>query len=192
MKRLLLPATLFLALTGALLRAAPLQLGAAAPVVTATDETGKPFDLAAVYQGSKYTLVYFYPKAFTSGCTTQGCALRDSYDELTKKGVTVIGVSADDADTQKKFKEEYKFPFSLIADTDKKVMKAFGQAGLNIASREAYLIKDGKVVYHDTNQTGSQAQNILNFLSRESAAPATAPAPATKPADAKPAAPAAK
>jgi hypothetical protein len=125
-------------------------------------------------------------------CTTQGCALRDSYDELTKKGVTVIGVSADDADTQKKFKEEYKFPFSLIADTDKKVMKAFGQAGLNMASREAYLIKDGKIVYHDTNQTGSQAKNILNFLSRESAAPATAPAPAAKPADAKPAAPAAK
>ncbi len=183
MKRLFLPTALFLAL-GAFLRAAPLQVGDAAPVVTAMSESGKPLDLAAVYKAHKYTLVYFYPKAFTSGCTTQGCALRDNYDELTKQGVTVVGVSVDDVETQKKFHDEYKFPFPLLADTDKKVVKAFGQSGLNFASREAYLIKDGKIVYHDTGVTAKQAENILNYLSRESGTPA----PAAKPADAKPAA----
>jgi len=187
MKRLLLPTALFLSL-GALLRAAPLSVGDAGPAVTGTAETGKPLDLAATYKANKYTLVYFYPKAFTSGCTTQGCALRDSYDELTKQGVTVAGVSVDDVATQKKFHDEYKFPFPLIADTDKKVVKAFGQAGLSMASRESYLInQEGKVVYHDTNQTASQATQVLNFLSRQAGAPAPA-APAAKPADAKPAA----
>ncbi len=188
MKRLLLSTSLFLAL-GAFLHAAPLQVGDAAPLVTGTAETGKPLDLGAVYKANKYTVVYFYPKAFTKGCTTQGCALRDSYDELTKKGVTVVGVSIDDVETQKKFKEENKFPFPLIADTDHKVAKAFGQSGLTNASREAYLIKDGKIIYKDINQMAPQAENILNFLSRESGAPAAAPA--AKPADAKPATPAA-
>jgi peroxiredoxin Q/BCP len=189
MKRFLLPTALFLAL-GALLRAAPLQVGDAAPLVTGTAETGQPLDLGAVYKANKYTVVYFYTKAFTGGCTAQGCALRDSYDELTKKGVTIVGVSTDDVATQKSFKETNKFPFSLIADTDKTVVKAFGQSGLSMASREAYLIKDGKIIYKDTNVTGKQAENILNFLSRESAAPAADAKPA--PAADKPAAPVAK
>jgi peroxiredoxin Q/BCP len=186
MKRLLLPTALFLAL-GALLRAEPLKAGDAAPVVTATADDGKPLNLGDVYKKSKYTLVYFYPKAYTGGCTAQGCSLRDDYDELTKRGVSIVGVSTDKVEDQKGFKELNHFQFPLLADTDKVVIKAFGQSGANFASREAYLIKDGKVVYHDTGVTAKQGENILNFLSRE----AGAPAPAAKPADAKPAAPAA-
>ncbi len=181
MNRLLLPAILFLSLSG-LLRAASLQVGDTAPTVTGTAETGKPLDLGAVYKANKYTVVYFYPKAFTGGCTAQGCSLRDGYDELTKNGVTVVGVSTDNVDTQKSFKEANKFPFTLIADTDKKVMTAFGQSALlSMASREAYLIKDGKIIYKDVQVTANQAQNILNFLSRQpGTAPAAKPAPAAK------------
>ncbi len=188
MKRLLLSTALFLSL-GALLRAAPLKEGDAAPAVTATADDGKPLNLGDVYKKSKYTLVYFYPKAYTGGCTAQGCSLRDDYDELTKRGVSIVGVSTDKVEDQKGFKELNHFQFPLIADTDKVVIKAFGQSGANFASREAYLIKDGKVVYHDSGVTAKQGENILNFLSRESGAPAAAPA--TKPADAKPATPAA-
>jgi peroxiredoxin Q/BCP len=149
------------------LNAASLNVGDPAPAVTALTETGAELNLADAYKQSPYTLVYFYPKAFTPGCTSQGCSLRDAYEQLTKKGVAVIGVSTDSVETQKKFKEEKKFPFTLIADTDKKVMKAFGQHGIFFASRQAYLIKDGKIVYADHDgSTSKQAQDILDFLAK--------------------------
>ena len=141
MKRLALIPLLF-AITS-LLHAVPLNVGDPAPVVTGTTETGADLNLADAYKQQPYTLVYFYPKAFTGGCTAQGCSLRDAYEKLSKKGVAVIGVSTDDVATQKKFKAAEKFPFTLVADTDKKVMKAFGQNGVMFASRQAYLIHDG-------------------------------------------------
>jgi peroxiredoxin Q/BCP len=184
MRHVLLPTVLFLAMFS-FLRADALKIGDAAPVVSglATD-AGTTIDLADIYKKSAYTLVYFYPKADTPGCTAQGCSLRDGFDELTKKGVVVLGVSTDSVEAQKKFKEKNKFPFLLVADTDKKVIKAFGQSSLVFASREAYLIKDGKVVYHDTGVTTKQAENVLNFLSRETPAAAPAAKPATPPAPA--------
>ena len=107
------------------LSADPLKVGDPAPVLTATTETGATLALGDIYPKG-YTLVYFYPKADTPGCTKQGCSLRDSFEALTKKGVTVIGVSHDDAAAQKAFKEKYSLPFTLLADTDSTVMKAFG------------------------------------------------------------------
>ncbi|MBC7369317.1 MAG: peroxiredoxin [Undibacterium sp.] len=144
-----------------------LKVGDAAPNVTALTETGATLSLADVYAKQPYTLVYFYPKADTPGCTAQGCALRDANDELVKKGVAIIGVSTDDVAAQKAFKEKYHFPFTLIADSDKKVVKAFGQSGTMFASREAYLIKDGKIVYHDTKVTAKQGENVLAYLNAQ-------------------------
>src|ERR1700679_300979 len=77
-------------------RADELKVGDAAPAVTGVTETGAQLNLGDVYKQQAYTLVYFYPRAGTSGCTKQGCSLRDAYEELTKKGVAVIGVSTDD------------------------------------------------------------------------------------------------
>lgn len=166
MKRLLLT-PLFLAMTS-FLHASPLNVGDPAPAVTATTETGADLNLADVYKAHAYTLVYFYPKAFTGGCTAQGCSLRDAYEKLSAKGVAVIGVSTDSVETQKKFKDAEKFPFTLLADTDKKVMKAFGQSGVLFASRQAYLIHDGKIVYADhKGSTTKQAQDILDFLAKD-------------------------
>ena len=165
MKHLLLIPILF-AMTS-LLHATPLNVGDPAPVVTGTTETGADLDFAGAYKQQPYTLVYFYPKAFTGGCTAQGCSLRDAYVKLSAKGVAVIGVSTDDVATQKKFKDAEKFPFTLIADTDKKVIKAFGQSGVMFASRQAYLIHDGKIVYADhKGSTTKQAQDILDFLAK--------------------------
>ena len=110
------------------LAADPLKVGDAAPAVTGVTDTGATLNLGDVYKQQTYTLVYFYPKADTHGCTLQGCSLRDDYSELTKKGVAVIGVSHDDVAAQKAFKEKYHFPFTLIADTDQAVVKAFGGA----------------------------------------------------------------
>lgn len=142
--------------------AEPLSVGSNAPAITATTETGDSLSFADVYKKG-FTLVYFFPKADTPGCTAQGCSLRDSYEQLTQKGITVIGVSTDKVEDQKAFKEKYHFPFTLIADTDKKVMHAFGQDGIMFASRQAFLVnRDGKVVWRDLKaSTKQQAADVL-------------------------------
>lgn len=151
--------------------AEPVKVGDAAPTVTGTTDTGAKLALADVYKEHTYTLVYFYPKADTPGCTKQGCSLRDGYEALTKKGVAVIGVSHDDVKSQAEFKAKYNLPFTLIADTDKAVINAFGVPTRSVpamgefASRSAYLIKDGKVVYTDyKGTTTEQAKVILEFI----------------------------
>ena len=146
--------------------AEPIKVGDAAPQVTATTEAGTELAFSDAYSKSPYTLVFFYPKAFTGGCTAQSCSLRDGYEELTKKGVSIIGVSTDTVEKQKAFKAEHKLPYTLIADTEKKVMTAFGQSSIRpFAARQAYLIKDGKIVYADTKgSTKQQADDILKFL----------------------------
>src|SRR5512137_978414 len=106
--------------------AEPLKAGDPAPAVTGITETGAPLALADVYKKQTYTLVYFYPKAETPGCTAPGCSLRDASEAMTKAGVAVIGVSTDKPEAQKAFKEKFKFPFTLLADPEKTVVNAFG------------------------------------------------------------------
>lgn len=153
--------------------AEPLKVGDAAPAVTAVTDAGEKIALADVYKKQPYTLVYFYPKADTPGCTKQGCSLRDGYEALTKKGVAVLGVSHDDVAAQKAFKDKYHLPFTLLADTDKTVINAFGVPTRVVplmgefASRSAYLIKDGKIVYTDyKGTTDKQAEAILAELAK--------------------------
>lgn len=161
--RTLLAASVFLTMFSFLF-ADPLKVGDAAPVVSGVTDDGSTLNLADVYKKNQYTLVWFYPKALTGGCTKQGCSLRDASEELAKKGVAIVGVSVDPVEKQKEFKEVNHFPFPLIADTDKTVVKAFGQSGVALASREAYLIKDGKIVYKDEKQTDKQAEQVLAYL----------------------------
>jgi peroxiredoxin Q/BCP len=146
-------------------KAESLAVGADAPAITGITETGETLALGDVYKKG-FTLVYFFPKADTPGCTAQGCSLRDAYEELTKHGVTVIGVSTDKVEAQKAFKEKYHFPFTLIADHDKKIMHAFGQDGIMFASRQAFLIdKNGKIVWRDLSaSTKKQAEDVLAAL----------------------------
>lgn len=152
-------------------KAEPLKVGDAAPALTVTTDTGAKLNLGDVYKQQPYTLVYFYPKADTPGCTKQGCSLRDGYEALTKRGVAVIGVSHDDVDAQKAFKEKYHLPFTLVADTDQAASKAFGVPNVamtGLAHRSAYLIKDNKIVYTDyKGTTDKQAQTILQVLDQQ-------------------------
>ena len=161
--RLLLTMSLF-TLLGIFARAEPIKVGEAAPTVSAKTDAGTTLNLADVYKTNDYTLVWFYPKALTGGCTKQGCSLRDAAADLKKKGVSVVGVSTDSVEKQKEFKDKNQFDYPLLADTDKAVLKAFGQGGM-MASREAYLIdRMGKVVYYDKGQTEKQAEKVLEFL----------------------------
>jgi peroxiredoxin Q/BCP len=168
MKPTLLP-LLALAATLAMSNSAHAQLkvGDKAPDISGLTDAGQTLKFSDVYAKQPYTLVYFYPKADTPGCTAQGCSIRDGYEALTGKGVAVIGVSHDDVPAQKAFKEKYHLPFTLIADTDDAVINSFGVEKYpgGMAHRNAYLIKDGKVVYTDyKGTTSTQAQAILDVL----------------------------
>lgn len=77
----------------------------------------------------KKTVIYFYPKDNTSGCTAEACNLRDNYDALIAKGYNVVGVSKDSAASHKKFAEKYELPFTLLADTSTAMLQAFGAWG---------------------------------------------------------------
>ncbi len=146
----------------------PLTVGDAAPLVSGITDSGQTLALGDIYAQQTYTLVYFYPKAGTSGCTAQGCSLRDAYADLVAKGVGVVGVSTDSVAKQKAFRDANRFPFPLIADTDNKVMDAFGVGtypGTNDAQRQAYLIKEGQVIWLDkTASTSRQAADVLRVI----------------------------
>ena len=105
--------------------AEPLAVGAPAPQISAVDQDGKAVNFKDVYAKGP-TLVYFYPKADTPGCTKQACSIRDDWSALQARGIQVLGVSGDKPDAQKKFQDKFKLPFTLIADSDSKVAEAFG------------------------------------------------------------------
>jgi peroxiredoxin Q/BCP len=142
----------------------PVEVGTDAPKIRATDQDKNEIDLGETYKKG-LTLVYFYPKADTPGCTKEACSLRDAFADLGKKGITVIGVSMDTPDAQKAFKEKYKLPFTLVADEKGDVVKAFGvpMIRLGFASRQSFLInKDGKIVWRDLKaSTDKQAEDVL-------------------------------
>ena len=77
----------------------------------------------------KKTVVYFYPKDNTSGCTAEACSIRDNYDALIAKGYNVVGVSKDSAASHRKFIEKYELPFTLLSDTSTQMLQAFGAWG---------------------------------------------------------------
>ncbi len=104
-----------------------MQVGDKAPEVLGLNEKGEEIRTSD-YKGKKVVL-YFYPKDMTSGCTAQACNLRDNYSELRAAGYEVIGVSINDAKSHQKFIEKNQLPFTLIADTEQKLVQKFGVWG---------------------------------------------------------------
>lgn len=142
--------------------AAPLEPGAALPDIVVQDENGDKVNLAKdAAQG--FVLVYFYPKADTPGCTAQACSLRDAYEKLIEANARIYGVSMDTPEDQKAFKNKYNLPFTLLADENGKLVEAFGVPRRGqFASRQAYLFKDGKLVWRDLSaSTRKQADDAL-------------------------------
>lgn len=104
-----------------------LQPGQKAPSFTAVDQTGTTRS-SSEFAGSKL-VVYFYPKAFTPGCTTESCDFRDRHDVLAAHGFTILGVSPDKPEKLQEFREEYELPFDLLSDPDHTMAEAFGAYG---------------------------------------------------------------
>ena len=104
-----------------------LKKGDKAPNFSVLDQDNKSHKLED-YKGKKL-VVFFYPKANTPGCTAEACDLRDNYERFQANNYELLGVSADNAKAQGKFKDKFSFPFPLLADEDKSVINAFGVWG---------------------------------------------------------------
>ncbi len=132
---------------------ATLKKGDTAPNFNLVDQNGKHVKLAD-FKGKK-VLLYFYPKANTSGCTKQACNVRDARSELEEIGVMVLGISPDGAEAQKKFDAKHSLQFPLLSDPDHRVAelygawgekKMYGKAFMGIV-RSSFLIDEaGKIV----------------------------------------------
>ena len=105
-----------------------LKPGDKAPDFSAKDQNGKSISLAD-YKG-KTVVLYFYPKDNTPTCILEACSLRDEYKLLSKKNLVVLGVSADDEKMHMKFATKNNLPFSLLADTDMKIIKNYDVWGI--------------------------------------------------------------
>lgn len=128
-----------------------LSEGQPAPDFTAVDQDGKMHTLAD-YAG-EWLLLYFYPKDNTSGCTAEACGFRDLYGDL-KQHVHILGVSGDGVESHKKFAEEFRLTFPLLADAERSIIESYGANGLLFTKRCSFLIDpEGKIakIYNDVN-----------------------------------------
>lgn len=122
-----------------------LQTNTLAPDFELQDQDGKTHKLSD-YKGSN-VLIYFYPKDDTPGCTKEACSLRDNYEQFSKLDLQIFGISADSVESHKKFADKYHLPFTLLADTEKKVTKLYGADGLIFINRISFLInKEGEII----------------------------------------------
>ena len=181
--------------------AQPLAAGSTAPDFTLPARSGKTISLHD-FAGQKDVLIYFYPKDDTPGCTREACSLRDSWAELGKAGIEVLGISRDDAASHNAFAAKYNLPFELLTDADHAVHEAYGAWGQNPNPawgvgplRKSFLVgKDGRIRHvFDKVDTERHAEQVLRAAGF---APAPKPAPAPsrplRPPPAPPAPPAPK
>ena len=99
-------------------------VGDRAPEVALEDQSGTIHRLSD--QAGRWTILYFYPKDDTPGCTVEACEFRDSYDVFRERGAEIIGVSPDDVASHGKFKSKYELPFTLLADPEHEVAEKYG------------------------------------------------------------------
>ncbi len=126
---------------------AMLAVGTKAPEFETTDEKGGAVRLAD-YKGKKNVVLVFYPGDDTPGCTSQLCAIRDDWKDFEGADVAVFGINPAKAESKQKFSGKYGFPFPLLPDTDKKLVKSYGCEGLLFTKRTVYGIdKEGVIVF---------------------------------------------
>jgi peroxiredoxin Q/BCP len=151
---------------------ATLNEGDKAPDFTANDQNGKAVSLSD-FKG-KNVILYFYPKDNTPGCTAEACSFRDNYQSMLSKGFEVIGVSTDDEKSHKKFEKKFSLPFTLIADTDRSIVEAYGlwveknMYGKKYmgTARTTFIINAGGVIDKIINKVDTQnaSQQVIDLL----------------------------
>jgi peroxiredoxin Q/BCP len=135
-----------------------LKPGTTAPEFVLPDENGKDVALSELLQDSALIL-YFYPADFTPGCTREACSFRDLHDSIQSVGLRVIGVSPQDAESHKRFRDEHNLPFTLLCDEEKVAIKMYdvdGPFGIGVR-RVTYLVNQGRKI-----QAAVQADVLIN------------------------------
>ena len=148
-----------------------MNVGDKIPEILGLDQNGNQIK-ASDFKGGKIIL-YSYPKANTSGCTAEACSLQAHKAELEAAGFSIIGVSKDKQETQKKFADAYNLEFPLIADTDTSLLQTLGCWGEKVACghrtigtlRTTYLVNEEGVIYRifqpEEIKTKIHAEQIL-------------------------------
>ncbi|HEX7604132.1 MAG TPA: peroxiredoxin, partial [Polyangiaceae bacterium] len=123
-----------------------LPVGASAPDFAATTKAGEPVRLSSLRGHA--VVVYFYPKDFTPGCTSEACAFRDAWAKYQAQNVTIMGVSRDTEESHRKFVKQHELPFPLASDEDGAIARSYGvKTALGVDARVTFLLgPDGKVV----------------------------------------------
>jgi thioredoxin-dependent peroxiredoxin len=133
-----------------------IKLGSDVPVFSLPDQDGKIFNLKD-YTGKKNLVIYFYPKDDTPGCTKEACSFRDQYRDFVDNNAMVIGISAQNPESHRKFISKYNLNFTLLCDEDGKVKNMFGaknSLGGLLPARITYVVnKQGKIIYIFSSQT---------------------------------------
>tara|TARA_Y100000588_G_scaffold395230_1_gene521577 strand:+ start:9515 stop:10135 length:621 start_codon:yes stop_codon:yes gene_type:complete len=141
-----------------------LEIGESIPEFEASSTSGT---ITSEDLKGNWSVLYFFPKSFTPGCTTQSCSLRDGYSNFDQKNINVLGISTDNLKTQRKFKKDKELPFDLIADSDKKISQKFGVLGdLGFASRITFIVNpEGKIAYVFTSvRVGIHDQEVMEKI----------------------------
>jgi len=142
-----------------------LAVGTAAPTFTANDSEGNGVSLADLK--GKIVVLYFYPKDDTPGCTREAQSFRDTYGEYQGKDIVVLGVSMDDETSHKAFKEKYGLPFTLLADPDGTITKAYDVDGGGYSKRVTYVISGEGIIdkVFGNVKTDTHATDVLAEIS---------------------------
>ena len=130
-----------------LAHAEKVSVGQQAPLFTLHAQDGSTLDLAS-RQGKGWTVLYFYPKAGTPGCTTQACAFRDAIKVIRNENADVFGISTDDVEDLQKFHKEHQLTFTLLSDPDAKVTEAYGvkMPVVTVAKRWTFILDPSLVI----------------------------------------------
>lgn len=123
-----------------------LNEGSRIPEFETVDQDGKTVNSRSLM--GKPSVIYFYPKDDTPGCTVEACEFRDEMEKYREKGINVYGVSVDSKASHKKFQEKFKLNFPLLVDDEKKISESFGVLGERSAKRVTYLFDSKGTVVH--------------------------------------------
>jgi peroxiredoxin Q/BCP len=149
-----------------------LQIGDSAPDFSAQTTNGETVSLGALR--GRPVVIYFFPKAFTMGCTIETRQFRDNYQEISKMGAEVIGISADKFDAQCRFASDNKLPFALVGDEDKRICEAYGVLWplIKLPQRITFVVDEQGVVqavFHHEVQISRHLDDVRKFLEQRRA-----------------------
>lgn len=147
-----------------------LNVGDTAPEIDAVGSDEKRFVLSQ--QDGLCTVIYFFPKAFTPGCTGETKRFRDNYAEIALAGATIVGISTDQHETQCRFAESVRAPFPMIADADHKIAKAYDVLWplVGLTRRVTYIVGEARrieAVYHHEIEIVQHRDDVLRFINEK-------------------------